>query len=832
MSSHKKTIASAIQALSLASMPLLGAATDESAYLKAWADHALLGKNAESPTDSPGLTVLRQDYGTLGIGKSAIDSPLHIGTQSYEHGLGTHAVSEIQVRLPAPARQFSAQLGINNNDPHGKGGSVIFVLEANGKELFRSGTCRGGEAAVPVQLDLPDVQQLTLRVLAAGTDISFGQADWAEAKVKLADGTDLWLDALPQSSKDTGMSTAIPFSFVYGGKPSASLLPAWQRDMTSDKPQPGTERHTITYTDPETKLQVRCVATQYAAHPAVEWVLSFQNTGTADTPIIERISPLDLHVTTPPAAGGQDVTLHHSRGSSAGPTDFLPTDEPLGAKKSIDLSPAGGRSSNGTLPFFNLQWSNGGLVGAIGWSGQWALHVERDEKSGLTLRAGQQTTHLTLHPGESIRTPRILLVHWQGTDYLRGQNLFRQVMLDHYTMRVNGEIAVPPMAQMTWFTFNVGNDVTESNQLAYMQGMSKTGIEAFWMDAGWFEGGWPAGAGSWVPKKTAFPQGLKPIGDGAHKLGMRFVLWFEPERVTANSLIAKAHPEWVMHHPGEVEWGALFNLGNPDARKAMTSQLSQCIGDWGVDVFRNDFNIDPLPFWKAADAPDRQGMAEIRYIEGLYAMWDELRALHPSLTIDNCASGGRRIDLETTSRSYPLWQSDTQCGGKPAPVGDQVQNAGLSLYVPLHAAGVWGFDPYNFRSVVTAGCSVCPDISAPAIHEAATKMIAEAKTLRPYYLGDYYPLMAINADDQFWCAWQYDRPDLGQGFVMCFRREHSPFSSADLGLHGLEPESRYCLTNGDDHTTQTLTGAELASHFAIHIAKSSGSVLFTYERVK
>jgi hypothetical protein len=68
-------------------------------------------------------------------------------------------------------------------------------------------------------------------------------------------------------------------------------------------------------------------------------------------------------------------------------------------------------------------------------------------------------------------------------------------------------------------------------------------------------------------------------------------------------------------------------------------------------VYRNDFNMDPLPYWRAADAPDRQGITEIRYVEGLYAMWDEIRAKTSGTVPDDCASGGRRIDLEMCIRS-------------------------------------------------------------------------------------------------------------------------------------------------------------------------------------
>ena len=388
------------------------------------------------------------------------------------------------------------------------------------------------------------------------------------------------------------------------------------------------------------------------------------------------------------------------------------------------------------------------------------------------------------------------------------------------------------MAALTIFTS--GNHVTEENQLALMPSMAKAGVEAYWLDAGWYEGGYPGGDGSWVPQKKGFPRGLKPVGEGARKLDMKFVLWFEPERVTPFSLVSKEHPEWVMHHPQTTAQNGLFDLGDPDARKWLTDHISQFVTDWGIDIYRNDCNIDPLPFWRAADPPDRQGMAEIRYVEGLYAMWDELRARNPNLTIDNCCSGGRRIDLEMTSRSYPLWQSDTPVHyGRDMAECNQVQNAGLSLYVPLHSGGVWSFDPYNFRSAATAGVSVCADLSIdPAGQEAARKMIAEAKALRPCYLGDYYPLLDITAHKQSWCAWQYDRPDLGRGFFMCFRREKSPFPGTELKLHGLEEGIRYRVTNMDDHSTQTFTGAELAKRFSVEILESPGSVLFTYEKLR
>ena len=126
-----------------------------------------------------------------------------------------------------------------------------------------------------------------------------------------------------------------------------------------------------------------------------------------------------------------------------------------------------------------------------------------------------------------------------------------------------------------------------------------------------------------------------------------------------------------------------------------------------LDWLRYDFNIEPLEFWRQNDTPDRQGITEIRYIEGLYALWDELRLRHPGLVVDLCASGGRRNDLEALMRGIPLWHSDMQCFG-PNPSAEQLQNGGLFRWIPFHGAGNFDYEPgYRFRSAMTTGNIFC-----------------------------------------------------------------------------------------------------------------------------
>lgn len=657
---------------------------------------------------------------------------------------------------------------------------------------------------------------------------SHAQAASDETKTIQGWASDAFLGQPVPAAPKSALNTAVPFAFTYGGKSSREFLASWKKTITEVGPADGRHKHIIRYLDPATGLEVRCEVVQFADFPAVEWVLYVRNTGKSDSPIVENVRPLDLTVGT---IKDTPATLHYNRGSQCDPADFVPIDQPVTANAEINLAPNGGRSSDGVMPFFNLQWSGGGLIGAIGWSGQWALHLHRDANGPMLLQAGQQLTHFKLHPEEQVRTPRILLTLWQGDDYLRGHNLLRRLLFAHYLPKRNGQLAIAPLTWNSWFSYNEGNGVNEENQLDWIARTAKAGMETYWLDAGWFEGGWPAGAGSWVPGAKQFPRGLKPIGDAAHKAGMPFVLWFEPERVTAISITAKEHPQWVLH---EGTGDGLFNLGDPQARVWLTDYLSKCFSDWGVDIFRNDFNIDPLRFWRAADAPDRQGITEIRYIEGLYQLWDDLVHRRPNLTIDNCASGGRRIDLETVCRSYPLWRSDYPCNGKSNPVPDQIETAGLSLYVPQHTAGAWAFDPYSFRSVATMGASLCVDVRNKDLSlDAVKNAIGEVKELRPLYLGDYYPLFSISSDEKAWCGWQFDRPELGKGFAMVFRRSQSPYAAADLALKGLVSTAKYEVEFRKFYTAdkkQTISGAEL-SHLHLTIDTMPGSVLVVYKRL-
>ena len=622
-----------------------------------------------------------------------------------------------------------------------------------------------------------------------------------------------------------GKASAVPFSFLFGGRPSADLLKEWKFERgTKDLDERRTE-HTLTWNDPGTGLSVRCVAIEYRDFPTVEWTLYFKNTGSADTPILEDIQALDTRVVR--GEKGEFI-LHHNVGSPAAPNDYEPLVTTLKPKVTKRLAAAGGRPTNTDLSYFNLEWSGEGLIVVVGWPGQWAAQFTRDKTNGLQLRAGQELTHFKLHPGEQVRTPLMVLQFWQG-EWIRSQNIWRRWMLAHNVPRPGGKLPEPELFGCSSHFHGEMTLANEQNQIEWTERFLEERIKIGhrWMDAGWYvnKTGWP-NTGTWEVDTNRFPHGLRAISDHAHAKGIKTIVWFEPERVTAGTWLTDNHPEWILGGKG----GGLLNLGNLAARAWLTDHVDKLMTEQGVDLYRQDFNMDPLDLWRANDTQDRQGITEIHHVEGYLAYWDELLRRHPDMFIDSCASGGRRNDLETMRRAIPLWRTDYRC----EPVGTQCHTYGISLWIPLSGTGAADVDSYIFRSNMAPFSNLLWDMRDKKLdYDLMRRLTSEFARIAHYWLGDYYPLTAFTTARDAGIAWQFDLPETGEGMVQAFRRAESPYYGLRLKLHGLDRAARYELTDLDAlQQPKTNTGQKLMEEgLAISIPSRPGAVVLTYKKL-
>ncbi len=789
-----------------------------------WAKAAFTGEDADFPVS---VRLIRQDFNSLRFGESCMETPITIGAQTFEHGLGTHANSEIAITIPAGATEFRVWAGIDNNyDTQGTLGTAIFTATVDGTQAAQSPVLKGGDAPHAIAIDLPvGSKELILHVETTEDGPGHDQADWADAQFTLSDGAVQFLDEGRANGFVGG--GRVPFSFVYGGRPSAELLPQWKREIgTSDHDDHAA--YTVRWTDPDTALNIEAEIKVFKKYPAIDWVLRLTNGGAADTPIIENVQALDLPLLA--SDGRKPIFVHQIRGDNCSEASYQSVDSRVERGGEMRFAPQGGRSSNGTFPFFDLEFKNRGIIAAVGWSGQWAARVARDASGPAALQAGMEQTHLVLHAGETIRTPRILLMTYAG-DRVLAYNQFRRLMLFHYVPKHDGRPVALPIASQCFdrYSWTVPEWATEKGQIDAATFAHEVGFDTHWFDAAWFPGGFPGGVGNWFCKPDAFPRGLKPVTDAIHAMDMRFVLWFEPERVGNESQIAHEHPEFV--HGGAK--GGLYKLDDPEALKWITDLMVQRVEEYGLDVYRQDFNMDPLDYWRKNDAPDRQGMTEIRFVEGLYSLWDTLLAKFPGLLIDNCSSGGRRIDLETCMRAVPFWRSDTNCSSGHVD-WNQAHTAGLSRYVPLHMSCTWTPDAYATRSSATAGLIAQWDYMNESFpHPDAKKALEEVKTTQKFWYGDFYPIVAAGPGADQWSAYQLHRPDLDAGVVYLFRRGASAYTGIRMALGGIDASHEYVLEFVNDTyetKTATVSGDDLLNGWELTMPEQNTSLLVRYRR--
>ncbi len=763
--------------------------------------------------------------------------PLNIHGVKYTRGLYCHAVSQVVVHLSSAAKSFEAVVGVDSNDQTlPVKGSIHFSVSANGNKLYSSPLIREGMPGAAINVKLNNATEVVLDVDDGGDGIACDQADWADAKITLANGEVIWLGELPIDNQTQKISVEPSFSFTYDGKSSQELLPRWSCSRSTKKLDVNRTKYTAVYTDPATKLEIECSGISYADYPVIEWVVNLTNRGMSDTPIIENIKAIDLPIG---GFGTDQVKIHTTPGTTVQDTDFMPVSKAIAVGETQTYAPTtDGRPCAAAWPYFNINSSAGGAIVAVGWSGQWQTDFTRHTDGSIQMVAGQQLTHLKLHPGESIRTPLIAMLFYRG-DWLRSHNLWRRWMLDHNLPRVDGKLPDPHFTPCSSHQYAEMTQADEASQKHFIDKYIENGMKPdyWWMDAGWYpcDGNWPK-TGTWEPDPKRFPNGLRAVSDYAHAKGVKIIVWFEPERVYAGTWIYDNHPEWLLANQKNADGSLkrsenqLLNMGNPEALKWLTDHVDGLIKSQGIDLYRQDYNIGPLSFWRTNDADDRQGITENHYVSGYLAYWDELRRRNPSIFIDSCASGGHRNDLETMRRAIPLLRSD--CLFEPN--GQQGHTYGLSLWLPYYGTGSKSPDVYSIRSMMALNLIGCWDMRTDnTVDKKMLKRVWDQwRSVAGEMLGDFYPLTPYTLSNQQWMGWMYYTPEKGTGVIQLYRHGASPYVSAQFQLQGLDENVKYEVRNLDTGRVTRGTGKSLMREgITVNIKQMPGSAWYSIKKI-
>ncbi len=559
----------------------------------------------------------------------------------------------------------------------------------------------------------------------------------------------------------------------------------------------------------------------YADFAVSEWVMHIENASDHDSATIS-----DWHFCAAfPAA---KASLYHGNGDTCGPDGYAWQTDALDAQP-LHVTPCGdGTPCNGAFPYMRLLFGDWGINLAIGWSGHWSADFALCGNT-VQFSAGQAAFDAYLKPGERVRTPRITMQAFEG-GHDRGRNLWRSYYFAHMLPRQkDGSPLSPKLFVHTWNIDGKSefSGTTEQNQKEAIDTYLQKGFEpdAWWIDAGWYPCNydWGVGVGNWHINRENYPNGLAPVSDHLHKHGMELLLWFEPERVYRDTTLWCEHPEFLLFYEGEngfLQNNALFNLADPVACDWLIDKIDSMIKEYGVDIYRQDFNFPPTPYWQQNSEPGREGMLENLHIQGYYRYWDALLARNPGLWIDSCASGGRRNDPETMRRAVPLHYTDVGYGHHPI---KQVQHRQMFEWIPYFRAHNYNW--CNADGIYDGGRH---RLDAFAYHNAMTpaltdmtefydddELFAQGRAWHKIWRkaahimldADYYPLTECRTDATGWCGLQFDKD--GAGYVQALRNVHAPEDAVTLSLYVHDTDKTYTFTEVLSGEVRTVTGADL-----------------------
>jgi alpha-galactosidase len=291
------------------------------------------------------------------------------------------------------------------------------------------------------------------------------------------------------------------------------------------------------------------------------------------------------------------------------------------------------------------------------WSGNTVHRVER-LASGLTTIGGGELLlpgEVALAAGQSYPTPWVYLVAaGDGLDGLAAQF--------HGYLRSRPAHPSSPRP----VNLNVWEAVTFDHGLARLASLADIaaglGVERYVLDDGWFHGRRDdtAGLGDWWVDEAAWPRGLHPLVDHVRALGMQFGLWFEPEMVSPDSDLYRAHPDWILatgqRVPPLQRNQLVLDLTRPEVSGYLLDRIDAVLSEYDITYVKWDHNRDLVDAGSAARAGAPAAHDQVR---AFYALLDELRVRHPGVEWESCASGGGRVDLGILERTQRIWVSDS-----------------------------------------------------------------------------------------------------------------------------------------------------------------------------
>lgn len=491
------------------------------------------------------------------------------------------------------------------------------------------------------------------------------------------------------------------------------------------------------------------------------------------------------------------------------------------------------------------------LLGALCWSGNYALSFKHSDYGHLFLGMGHDFAHAPyrLAAGASLELPQALFVYSSCGKGHASRSLHRY--LRRHVLPHGGE---PRRSLLnSWEGVHFG--VRQDTLISMMRATARLGVELFVLDDGWFgrRDDDTSSLGDWRPDLTKLPHGLEPLTAEAARLNLGFGIWVEPEMVSPNSDLYRAHPEWALRlpsrQPKQERHQLVLDLCNPAVEQYIMATISQLLEQYpAISYVKWDCNRKISDAASPYLSPFCQSNLFFDYIAAYYRIMRDLRRRFPHVTFQCCSAGGGRLDCGAAAYHEEFWLSDNTDAFErlrmqwsashffPAnAIGCHV-TASPNLYTGRETSLKFRFD---VALAGRLGLELDPCSLTPEQEEEFRCSLAQATKLRSIVQqGDLYRL--VSPYDGPDCALLYRHGE--QALLLAYTTQrHFTHQHTRIPIHGLEHTTRYHLTElGSDSTgtrspynALTLSGdALMATGIPIHWNRPFQSCVLLLQALK
>ena len=414
------------------------------------------------------------------------------------------------------------------------------------------------------------------------------------------------------------------------------------------------------------------------------------------------------------------------------------------------------------------------------YSGSHRMLAEQNAYGYTRVLGGVSQCTWQLNPGESFQTPEVLLVYSdQGLNGM--SNIYHKLIRTRVCRGVWRDKVRPVLVnnwEGTYFNFNT------EKLLAIAQKGADIGAELFVLDDGWFgkRNNDDCSLGDWVVNEEKLPGGLKLLAEKINAMGLMFGLWFEPEMVSPDSDLYRAHPDWCLHvadRPrSQRRRQLILDMSRRDVQDYVIEAVSSVLSSANIEYVKWDMNRNFAETGSALLPAGQQGEVHHRYMLGLYRVLEEITSRFPNVLFESCSGGGGRFDAGILHYMPQTWTSDDT---------DAVERLfiqyGTSMAYPVasmgaHVSAVPNHQVGRITSLTMRGHVAMSgnfgyelDLTKLPDNEIAEmkEQIAYLKEIRSLTQKGRFTRLASPFESEF-AAWQFANEDCSEIVACLFRR--------------------------------------------------------------